>query len=139
MNQVDVLSIKDSVQQGTLVELSSDYRTSGTIRAYLPENTRCAMSATAFGQHVLQGTAGEQRSRAEAMCAVLSNVLKINREAPRPWFEFRFHNKEGQPQSCSKARVVCPESVLGGLAAPREPAGTCEAGLTVCRLLRLLE
>jgi len=99
MIQVDIHSIKDSVQMGTLVELSSDYRTSSTIRAYLPDETRCAMSATAFRQHVLQGTAGEQRSRAEALCAVLSNVLKMNGEAPRPWFEFRFHSEDGQPQS----------------------------------------
>jgi hypothetical protein len=55
MTQVNIQSIRDSVQKGNLIELSSDYRTSGTIRAYLPDETRCAMSATAFRQHVLQG------------------------------------------------------------------------------------
>ena len=81
------------------MELFSDYRTSGTLRAYLPGQTQCAMSTAAFRQHVLQGTANEKRSRVDAMCAVLSGALKGNGEAPRPWFEFRFQSEDGRPQS----------------------------------------
>jgi hypothetical protein len=99
MTHLDVHSIKDSVQKGTLVELSSDYRTSSTVRAYLPERAPCAMSTTAFHRHVLQGAAGEKRSRVEAICAVLSTVLTMSGEAPRPWFEFKFWGADGRPQS----------------------------------------
>jgi hypothetical protein len=99
MTHLDVHSIKDSVQQGTLVELSSDYRTSSTVRAYLSPQVPCAMSTTAFRQHVLQGTAGEKRSRVEAICAVLSNALKVGGEAPQSWVEFTFRGNDGRPQS----------------------------------------
>jgi hypothetical protein len=99
MTEVEVQSIQDSVRKGTLVELSTDYRTSRTVRAYLPGQAPCAMSTTAFRQHVLQGTAGEKRSRVEAICAVLGNVLKRGGEVSQPWFEFRFHGKDGRPQS----------------------------------------
>jgi hypothetical protein len=99
MTHLNVHSIKDSVQQGTLVELSSDYRTSSTVRAYLSEQVLCAMSTTAFRQHVLQGAAGEKRSRVEAICAVLSNALKLGGEAPQSCFDFKFRGEDGRPQS----------------------------------------
>jgi len=96
---LDVQSIQDSVRKGTLVELSSDYRTSATIRACLPGPFLCAMSTTAFHRHVLQRSAGEARSRLEAICAILGKVLKMGGEATRPWVEFKSLGKDGQPQS----------------------------------------
>jgi len=99
MTLVDVQSIQDSVRNGTLVELSSDYRTSATIRACLPGPFLFAMSTTAFHRHVLQGTAGDTRSRLEAICAVLSKVLKTGGEVTRPWVEFTSLGKGGQPHS----------------------------------------
>ena len=99
MTQVGVQSIQDSLLKGRLVELTSDYRTSTTVRAYFPEKTQCAISATAFRQHVLQGTADEIRSRVDAICAALGSVLKLNGEAPGPRFEFRFFGGNGRPES----------------------------------------
>jgi len=99
MTLVDVQSIQDSVRNGTLVELSSDYRTSATIRACLPGPFLCAMTTTAFHRHVLQGTAGETQSRLQAICAVLSKVLKTGGEVTRPRIEFQIVGNGGQPQS----------------------------------------
>ena len=99
MTSVDIQSIKDSVQKGALVELSSDYRTSSTVRAYLPEQSKWAMSITAFRRHVLQGTSGEKQSRVEAICAVLSNVLLRGGQASQPWVEFQFCGEDGRHES----------------------------------------
>jgi hypothetical protein len=98
--QVDVKSISNSVQKGTLVELAGDYRTSRTVRAYLPVQPLCAMSATAFQQYVMQGKAGKFQSRLEAMCLVLGNLLKLKAPAPELTFEFRVLDKDGQTQVC---------------------------------------
>lgn len=53
MSQVEIQSIQDSLRKSTLVELSSDYRTSDAMRAHLPTPAQCAMSITAFRQHIL--------------------------------------------------------------------------------------
>lgn len=99
MTQMNIQSIHDSVQQGTLVELSSDYRTSSALRAHLPKPAQCAMSITAFRQLILCGTPVEKRSRVEAICAVLGNMLKLNGGAAGGWFEFRYFGDDGQPRS----------------------------------------
>lgn len=96
---VDIQSIKASVQKGTLVELSSDYRTSNIVRAYSPAQPKWAMSITAFRRHVLQGTPNEKHSRVEAICAVLSNLLMRGGQASQPWIEFQFRGEDGRPQS----------------------------------------
>jgi hypothetical protein len=99
MIPVNVQSIQDSVRNGGLVELSSDYRTSSVMRAHLPRPAQCAISITAFRQHILQGTTVEKQSRVEAICTVLSNVLKLNGGSPGGWFEVRFFGKDGRSQS----------------------------------------
>ena len=99
MAQVDGQSIQDSLRKGTLVELSSDYRTAITARTYLPEPAQCAMSTTAFRRHVLQGKAGEKQSRVEAICEVLSSILKLTVGAAESRFEFRFFGEDGRAQS----------------------------------------
>lgn len=99
MTLVSVLSIRHSVQNGTLVELSSDYRTSSAMRAHLSTPAQCAMSITAFRQHILQGPTVERRSRTEAICAALSSLLKRNGESPGGWFELRFFAEDGRLQS----------------------------------------
>jgi hypothetical protein len=96
---VDVQTVQDSIMKGTLVELSSDYRTSGTVRACLPKQTLCVMSTTAFRRHLLQGTANEKQSRVEAICAVLSSALKSGEQTSQPWVEFKFCGEDGRPQS----------------------------------------
>jgi hypothetical protein len=97
--QLEIQSIQDSLRRGALVELSSDYRTAGALRAHLPRPAQCAMSSTAFRQYVLQGTTAGKLSRVEAICAVLGTVLKLNGESPGGWFEFRFFGEDGRPQS----------------------------------------
>jgi hypothetical protein len=99
MIQVEIQSIQDSIRKGTLVELSSDYRTSRAMRAHLPTPAQCAMTSTAFRQHVLQGTTVEKLLRVEAICAVLGTVLKLNGKSPGGSFEFRFFGDDGRPQS----------------------------------------
>jgi hypothetical protein len=99
MTQVEIQSIQDSLRKGTLVELSSDYRTSRAMRAHLRKPAQCAMSITAFRQHILQGTTVEQLSRVEAICAVLSDVLQLNGESPGGRFEFRFFGEDGRSRS----------------------------------------
>jgi hypothetical protein len=101
MIRVEVQTIQDAVRNGTLVELASDYRTSRAMRTHLPAPAQCAMSITAFRQHILQGTPVEKQSRVEAICAVLSSVLKRNGESPGGWFEFRFFSENGRVQSVS--------------------------------------
>jgi hypothetical protein len=75
MTVINVQSIKDAVRMGTLIELSSDYRTSAFVRTILPKNTPCAISPAAFRRHVQQGTAGERRSGVEALCVFLSSAF----------------------------------------------------------------
>ena len=98
MTQLNVQSIQDSVRKGTLVELASDYRTSRTVRAFLPEQALCAMSTSAFDQHLQQGTIGEKQSRVEAICAVLEDVLTLSGETARPGFDFTFRGENGRPE-----------------------------------------
>ncbi len=98
MIPVDVKSIQDSVQKGTLVELSSDYRSSRTVKAYLSEPSRWAMSIDAFRQHVMQGTADEKQSRLTAICMALSDALKQSGEKLQSSFEFGFKGEGGQIQ-----------------------------------------
>ena len=99
MTQLDVQSIQDSVRKGTLVELSSDYRTSRTVRAYLPEQIQCAMSSTAFRQHVLGGPAGATQSRVEAICAGLGNLLELGENTSPPGTAFQVRGENGQSHS----------------------------------------
>jgi hypothetical protein len=48
---------------------------------------------SAFRQLVLQGTALQKMSRVGDDGAFLPNALKINGDAPKPWFDFRFRAK----------------------------------------------
>ena len=62
MTIINIRSIKDAVSKGSLIELASDYRTSGTARAFLSKNLSCAMSMGAYRQNVHGGTAVDRRS-----------------------------------------------------------------------------
>jgi len=78
---IRISSVKDAVNQGTLIELSRDYRTATAVRAILPKDLPCAMSMTAFRQHVHQQTADGRRTGVQALCAFLSEAFGL-RGAP---------------------------------------------------------
>jgi hypothetical protein len=98
MKLIEVETFADAVRKGTLVDLSNDYRTSRTIYSYLPRPTRCAMSAAAFRQNLVQGTAGERQLRIESICTVLTSILAAREADERPSVEFSFRGTDGQPQ-----------------------------------------
>jgi len=75
MTVINIESVKDAVDTGSLIELSSDYRTSASVRALLPKNTPCAISPAAYRQHTQQPTAGERRFGMEALCVFLSRAF----------------------------------------------------------------
>jgi len=92
MAVIHVQSIQDAVSKGTLIELANDYRTSRTVRAFLPRQTTysLAISTAAFSQRVEQGTVGDKQSRMEAICAFLNKALGLS-GTPSPtalWFTF---------------------------------------------------
>jgi hypothetical protein len=100
MSVIRVQSIPDAVSKGTLIEPANDYRTSGTMKACLPSQTTCAfaISTTAFSQQVQQGTAGDKRSRMEALCAFLKKVLGYSGRPSQSDLQFRLPGESGKPE-----------------------------------------
>ena len=95
MTIIYIRSIKDAVSKGSLIELASDYRTSGTARAFLSKNLSCAMSMEAYRQNVHGGTAVDRRSGVETICAFLSKALGQGGNASQSDSRFGFH-REGE-------------------------------------------
>ena len=100
MPVIRVQSIPDAVSKGTLIELANDYRTSGAMKACLPSQTACAfaISTAAFSQQVHQGTAGDKRSRIEALCAFLKRVLGYSGRPSPSDLQFRLSGESGKPE-----------------------------------------
>ncbi len=92
-------SIHEAVGKGMLIELANDYRTSRTVRAWLPGQTAgaIAISSAAFSQHVQQGSTSETQSRMEALCVSLSKVLGIGGKPSKPGLEFRLPGAGARP------------------------------------------
>ncbi|NQU09834.1 hypothetical protein HQ590_03515 [bacterium] len=83
MTVINISSIKDAVNKGTFIELSSDYRTASSVRAFLPREIPCAMSAAAFHQHVERATADERRLSLQRLCAFLSSRMNLHGKLAR--------------------------------------------------------
>lgn len=100
MTVIHVQSIQDAVNKGALIELASDYRTSRTVRAWLPKQTPYpfAISTAAYHQHVEQGTAGEKLSRTEALCVFLSKAVGLDGQSSRSNVEVRPPGNGGKLQ-----------------------------------------
>jgi hypothetical protein len=77
MTVINIQSVKDAVHTGTLIELSSDYRTAASVRTLLPKNTPCAISSAAFRKHIHGPTAGDKRSGMETLCVFLSRAFGL--------------------------------------------------------------
>jgi len=99
MTVIKIESIKDAVRIGALIELSSDYRTSTSVRTCLPRDTACAISPAAFRQHVQQGTAGERRLGVETLCGFLSRAFGLGGKPVQPDSGFQFLTEADKPQS----------------------------------------
>ena len=110
MTIINIKSIKDAVSKGSLIELASDYRTSGTARAFLSKNLSCAMSMEAYRRNVHGGTAVDRRSGVETVCAFLSKALGQGGDASQPDFGFKFPREGEKPQNDSlKLEWYAPE------------------------------
>jgi hypothetical protein len=96
---INIRSIKDAVSKGSLIELASDYRTSGTARAFLSKNLSCAMSMEAYRQNVHGGTAVDRRSGVETVCAFLSKALGQDGNVSQSDFKFRFSGEGEKSQN----------------------------------------
>jgi hypothetical protein len=137
MTAIEIQSIPDSLRKGTLIELSSDYRTAGAIRAHLPEPVKCAMSSAAFRAHILKGSTEEKRLRVEAICVVLGHALHSDGEPTWRWIEHRFTGEDGREQGSplklewfSPNRywvVLLPEESLRAVSIPAKPNSFMEA------------
>jgi len=68
-------SIREAVANGKLVELSSDYRTSGAVRATLPSDTSYAATPGAFNAHIRTGVTAELRTRIDTFCRDLGKAI----------------------------------------------------------------
>lgn len=68
-------SIREAVTNGKLVELSSDYRTSGAVRATLPPETSYASTVSVFNQHIREGGLAELDARIDAFCRDLRRAI----------------------------------------------------------------
>ena len=99
MTIINIKSIKDAVSKGSLIELASDYRTSGTAKAFLSKNLSCAMSMKAYRQNVHGGTAVDRRSGVETVCAFLSKALGRGGDASQPDSKFKFPREGEKPQN----------------------------------------
>ena len=77
MTVINIHSIKDALTRGTLLELSTDYRTSTTVRSILPSETPCAITPAAFGQHVRPGPARGAELGVETIGVFLRSTLGL--------------------------------------------------------------
>ena len=111
MTIINIQSIRDAVSKGSLIELASDYRTSGTAKAFLPKNLSCAMSMETYRQNVRSGTPGDRRFGVETVCAFLSKALGlVGGHASQPDFRFRFPREGEKSQNDSlKLEWYAPE------------------------------
>ena len=101
MAVIIIESVRRAFEQGTLIDLAADYRTSRTIRASLPRQGTYpfAISAAAYGQEVQSGTPRDRQTRMELIGAFLGKVRGL-REKPTPSdLELRFPGEAGS--SCS--------------------------------------
>ena len=99
MTVINIQSIKDALHAGTLIELTSDYRTSATVKTFLPKNTPCAISSAAFRQHILQPTAGERRFGMNALCVFLGRTFGLGGTPLPGESRLRLHGEDSKPQS----------------------------------------
>ncbi len=99
MTIINIQSIKDAVSKGSLIELASDYRTSGTAKAFLPKNLSCAMSMEAYRQNVRRGMTADRRSGVETVCAFVGKALGLGGNASQPEYRFKFPRQNEQPQN----------------------------------------
>jgi hypothetical protein len=101
MAVIHVHSIQDAVSKGAFIEPASDYRTSRTVRACLPKQTRCAfvISTAAFSQQVQQGTVREKQTRMEALCAFLSKSIGLGEKPSPSRLEFRLPGENGETEN----------------------------------------
>jgi hypothetical protein len=98
MAVINIRSVQDAIGKGTLIDLGNDYRTSATVRSYLPRGTGygCAISTAAYSQHVKAGTTGDQDSRMEAICSYLSKAIGGDGKPPQPKLEFKVPGEAGK-------------------------------------------
>lgn len=98
MAVIDIKSVQDAIAKGKLIDLASDYRTSGTVRACLPRLAfpAVAISVSAYLRHVQSGTSGDPSSRLEAVCAFLSKALGVDGKPPQPDLEFKILGENGR-------------------------------------------
>jgi hypothetical protein len=99
MSVINFRSIPDAVSKGALIDLSNDYRTSGTVRACLSPQTTCtfAISKAAYSRY-LQPPAQDRNARVEAVCFVLRTVLGFKRAPSSSDLEFRLLGRSGTPE-----------------------------------------
>lgn len=69
-------SMREAVAHGKLVELSSDYRTSGAVRATLPLDTSYAATPAVFDTHICGGVRAELRTRIDTFCRDLGKAIQ---------------------------------------------------------------
>jgi hypothetical protein len=135
MAVIQIQSIKDVVRQGRLVDLTNDYRTAVTVRAFLPR-TQFAMSVEAFSQHLQRQSVDEMRARVDALCASLGEALRggAGGMPSKPDFEYRFFGRDRKQQSHPlKLRwfapnrywvILLPDEEIRQVAGPRETSGS---------------
>lgn len=68
--------MQHAISKGALIDLATDYRTSRTLRAWLPPTAAgaFAISAAAYHEQVTAAAADLRQSRLEAICVLLSRV-----------------------------------------------------------------
>jgi hypothetical protein len=89
-------SIREAVTNGKLVELSSDYRTAGAVRATLPLDTSYAATPAAFNAHIRGGVLTELGLRIDAFCRDLGKAIQAHTHGTTSDFIITHIGRDGQ-------------------------------------------
>jgi hypothetical protein len=98
---IQVESIHHAISKGMFIELARDYRTSRTVKAFMPDATSCvcAISTAAFSQHIQQGTARERQSKMEALCIFVSQSVGHRGKPSPPEHKSIFFREDPKPDA----------------------------------------